>query len=327
MAAILKDLIPTFSASSPLETAKRLEIDHEPGDVYIAADGSGWDRDQHHLVISSVDHPLVKAILPFLDFSPNHWFTPSHLTALSHFLVESDRQLSLSRLGSARGVLRTRGYTLSGLGVQNSLNYARAYFGARPLLRHLPVRQYHTGDDALFAVQGASATLVTEVLDHLYVPRRESQEHMRVHGRPLARALGWTRKNPHTPSEYPDTLSKVFIPTAAGWIPVRPIAKTAATALVNWSGMAPNLHHAAASHGYAPWGSGQVLYYAAWRSWRERRAGCVVSAARAFSLWSRATRENPQYKRPTDDGPFETIPGQFTADIATALNLPLQRLE
>lgn len=145
-----------------------------PGDVYIPADGSGWDRDQHHLVISSVDHPLVLAILPFLDFSGNHWFTPSHLSALAGFLVESDRTLSLSRLGTARGVLKTRGYTLSGLGVQNSLNYARAYFGARPLLRHLPVRQYHTGDDALFAVQAPSASLVTEVLDHLYIPRVEA---------------------------------------------------------------------------------------------------------------------------------------------------------
>lgn len=171
--------------------------------MYVAADGSGWDRDQHHLVIASVDHPLVRAILPFLDFSANEWFTPSHLTALADFLVESDRRLNLSRLGSARGFLRTRGYTLSGLGVQNSLNYARAYFGSRPLLKHLPVRQYHTGDDALFAVPASAAPLVTEVLDHLYVPRAESREHFQTTGRPLSRALGWTRKAPHVASQYP----------------------------------------------------------------------------------------------------------------------------
>lgn len=116
------------------------------------------------------------------------------------------------------------------------------------------------------------------------------------------------------------------MPSPAGWLPIRPLNKTATTALVNWSGMPRHLHDAAAAHGYAPWGSGQVQYYAAWRAWRERRAGCTISTARAFSLWSRATRENPQFKRPTDDGPFECVPGDFTAIIANALSLPEDKL-
>lgn len=322
IADLVKDTVPTFSADSPLQAAARLDAHllENPDSEYCSADGSNWDQTQEASMIRAVDHAVLRAVFPFLRFETNHWFLPAHYANVYAWLFEIDRTMSLGRLGRAQGRLRTLGYTLSGLGVQNSFNYLRAYFGTRPLLAQLPaVSQWHTGDDALFSQPPSATPAVVAALDALYVPLDVARHHLRTTGQLLRSHCGWTRKTSHAPTRHPETLSKVFVRLAGRYVPIRPLKKLVATGLVNWSGMRAGLHHAAVSAGYAPWGSGRVDYYAMWASWRASLTDQRPAASVLRSLWFRATRENPLYKRPTDLGPSEPYPGAWNAEIEDAL--------